>query len=138
MLVASAWNVFRQSFDQLMDRELPDADRERMFTSPAYVFKDGELIARDGTLLKTPTGGIHYVMPDYDRAIEQRVRAFTEANLASRFENAAISDDEICACCNGPLHQPARRDLTLHRQPFRISTVLPRKTAVIRAELILG
>ncbi|WP_250503165.1 MULTISPECIES: formylmethanofuran dehydrogenase subunit A [unclassified Caballeronia] len=76
-------------------------DRERMFTSPAYVFKDGELIARDGTLLATPTGGIHYVRPDYDRAIEKRVREFTQANLATRFENIAIGDDEICACCNG-------------------------------------
>ncbi|MDR5857181.1 formylmethanofuran dehydrogenase subunit A [Caballeronia sp. LZ062] len=78
-----------------------DPNRERMFTSPAYVFKDGELIARDGTLLKTPTGGIHYVQPDYDRSIEPRVRAFTEANLAARFENAAIGEDEVCACCNG-------------------------------------
>jgi len=78
-----------------------DENRERMFTSPAYVFKDGELIAKDGTLLKTPTGGIHYVQPDYDRAIEKRVRDFTEANLAGKFENVAIDDDEICACCNG-------------------------------------
>ncbi|SAL76055.1 Formyltransferase/hydrolase complex Fhc subunit A [Caballeronia peredens] len=78
-----------------------DANRERMFTSPAYVFKDGELIARDGTLLATPTGGIHYVSPDYDRAIERRVRDYAEANLAQRFENIAIGDDEICACCNG-------------------------------------
>jgi len=78
-----------------------DADRERMFTSPAYVFKDGALIARDGTLLATPTGGIHYVSPEYDRAIEKRVRDYAQANLATRFENIAIGDDEICACCNG-------------------------------------
>lgn len=78
-----------------------DADRERMFTSPAYVFKDGELIARDGTLLATPTGGIHYVSPDYDRSIEKRVRDYAHAHLATRFENIAIGDDEICACCNG-------------------------------------
>jgi formylmethanofuran dehydrogenase subunit A len=78
-----------------------DADRERMFTSPAYVFKDGELIARDGTLLATPTGGIHYVRPEYDRAIETRVREFAQQHLATRFENIAIGDDEICACCNG-------------------------------------
>jgi ferrous-iron efflux pump FieF len=26
----TAWSVFRQSYDQLMDRELPDADRERI------------------------------------------------------------------------------------------------------------
>ncbi|SAK69485.1 Formyltransferase/hydrolase complex Fhc subunit A [Caballeronia hypogeia] len=78
-----------------------DADRERMFTSPAYVFKDGELIARDGTLLATPTGGIHFVSPDYDRSIEKRVRDYAQANLATRFENIAIGNDEICACCNG-------------------------------------
>lgn len=78
-----------------------EANCERMFTSPAYMFKDGELIARDGTLLKTPAGGIHYVMPDYDRAIEKRVRAFTEANLASRFENASIGNDEVCSFCKG-------------------------------------
>jgi formylmethanofuran dehydrogenase subunit A len=78
-----------------------DDNRERMFTSPAFVFKDGELIARDGTLLRAPAGGIHHVRPDYDRSIEKRVRAFAEANIASRFENLAIGDDEICACCNG-------------------------------------
>ena len=78
-----------------------DADRERMFTSPAFVFKDGELIARDGTLLQTPAGGIHFVTPEYDRAIEQRVRDYTDANLAGRFENIAIGDDEMCTVCNG-------------------------------------
>ncbi|AXF03757.1 formylmethanofuran dehydrogenase subunit A [Paraburkholderia hospita] len=78
-----------------------DADRERMFTSPAYVFKDGELVARDGNLVSTPTGGIHFVSPDYDRSIEKTLRQYSEANLATNFAHAAISDDEICACCRG-------------------------------------
>ena len=30
VLVGSAWLVFRQSLDQLMDHELPDADRQRI------------------------------------------------------------------------------------------------------------
>ncbi|HLY07249.1 MAG TPA: cation diffusion facilitator family transporter [Rhizomicrobium sp.] len=30
VLAVSAWSVFRQSYDQLMDRELPDAERERI------------------------------------------------------------------------------------------------------------
>lgn len=30
VLAASAWGVFRQSYDQLMDRELPDVERERI------------------------------------------------------------------------------------------------------------
>lgn len=78
-----------------------DPDRERMFTSPAYVFKDGELVARDGTLVATPTGGIHFVSPEFDRGIEKRIRAYSEKNLASNFAHAAISDDEICNCCRG-------------------------------------
>jgi len=78
-----------------------DAARERMFTSPAYVFKDGQLVARDGNLVSTPTGGIHFVSPDYDRSIEQTLRQYSEKNLATNFAHAAISDDEICACCRG-------------------------------------
>lgn len=78
-----------------------DPDRERMFTSPAYVFKDGELVARDGTLVATPTGGIYFVSPEFDRGIEKRIRAYSEKNLASNFAHAAISDDEICNCCRG-------------------------------------
>ncbi|MEI9929369.1 MAG: cation diffusion facilitator family transporter [Rhizomicrobium sp.] len=32
VLIWSAWGVFRQSYDQLMDRELPDAERDRINT----------------------------------------------------------------------------------------------------------
>jgi ferrous-iron efflux pump FieF len=32
VMVVGAWSVFRQSLDQLMDRELPDADRETIKT----------------------------------------------------------------------------------------------------------
>ncbi|MGF6753668.1 formylmethanofuran dehydrogenase subunit A [Paraburkholderia sp. GAS42] len=77
------------------------ADRERMFSSPAYVFKDGQIVARDGTLVATPTGGIHYVSPEFDRGIEKTLRAYSDANLVGNFAHAAISDDEICACCRG-------------------------------------
>jgi formylmethanofuran dehydrogenase subunit A len=78
-----------------------EADRERMFTSPAYVFKDGQLVARDGTLVATPTGGIHYVSPEFDRGIEKTLRAYSAANLVGNPAHTAISDDEICACCRG-------------------------------------
>jgi formylmethanofuran dehydrogenase subunit A len=78
-----------------------DADREQMFTSPAYAFKDGQLVARDGNLVSTPTGGIHFVSPDFDRSIETTLGRYSETNLASNFAHAAISDDEICACCRG-------------------------------------
>lgn len=78
-----------------------DANRERMFSMPAYVFKDGQLIARDGTLLAAPTGGIHFVRPEYDRGIEKTLRAYSERNMTTNFTHAAISDDEVCNCCRG-------------------------------------
>jgi len=78
-----------------------EPDLERMFTSPAYVFKDGELVARDGTLVATPTGGIHFVSPEYDRGIEKTLRAYSEKNLATNFAHARIGNDELCACCRG-------------------------------------
>ncbi|WP_213776042.1 formylmethanofuran dehydrogenase subunit A [Caballeronia sp. dw_276] len=77
------------------------ANKERMFTSPAYVFKDGQLVARDGTLVATPTGGIHYVSPEFDRSIEKTLKAYAATNLVGNPANVAISDDEICACCRG-------------------------------------
>ena len=78
-----------------------EADREHMFSRPAYVFKDGKLIARDGTLLAAPTGGIHYVTPEYDRGVEKTVRAYSERHLTTNFAHAAISADEVCSCCRG-------------------------------------
>jgi formylmethanofuran dehydrogenase subunit A len=78
-----------------------DADRERMFTTPEYVFKDGTLVSRAGRVTALPTGGSHYVEPDYDRSIETvlRKRAATHGSLI--YENTVISHDELCACCNG-------------------------------------
>jgi len=50
----SAWHVFRQSYDQLMDRELPDSDREKI---KAVVRRHGEV--RNLHDLRTRAAGIH-------------------------------------------------------------------------------
>jgi formylmethanofuran dehydrogenase subunit A len=78
-----------------------DANFETMFTAPAYVFKDGKLVARDGRITAVPTGGTHFVEPDYDRGIESYVAQYSREHLALDFRNAAISHDELCSCCNG-------------------------------------
>jgi len=78
------------------------ANREAMFATPAYVFKDGALVARDGRLTAVPIGGVHFATPDYDRGIEQTLRKRYASHGSIRFENAAIGRDELaCACCNG-------------------------------------
>jgi len=78
-----------------------DADREYMFTKPEYVFKDGALVARQGRIVATPTGGTHFVEPGFDAAIEPRIARYAERNFALDYRNAVIGKDELCTCANG-------------------------------------
>ena len=74
-----------------------DPDRERMFASPMLVFKDGELIVRDGRVVKAARGATHVVRPDFDRGIEKALKDLFERYHTLRFGNFAISDDELAA-----------------------------------------
>lgn len=87
-----------------------DADREAMFTTPEYVFKDGALVARAGRIVAAPAGGTHFVEPDYDRGIEKTLRQYSDHHLSVNFGHAAIGHDELCACCNGGRLLPAQCD----------------------------
>jgi formylmethanofuran dehydrogenase subunit A len=78
-----------------------DVDREAMFRTPEYVFKDGTLVARAGRVVATPVGGTHFVEPGYDPAIEKTLRRHWQAHGAIDFDNVAIGADELCRCCNG-------------------------------------
>lgn len=78
-----------------------DANRETMFTAPQYVFKDGRLVARAGTVVATPTGGTHFVEPGYDTAIEKTLRKHGARHGTVNFDHIAIGRDELCVCCNG-------------------------------------
>ena len=84
-----------------------DADREAMFTTPAYVFKDGTLVARAGRITAVPVGGTHFVAPDYDRGIETMLRKHHAAQGLVNFDQLAIGHDELCGCCNGGRLLPA-------------------------------
>lgn len=84
-----------------------NADREAMFRTPEWVFKDGTLVARSGTLLATPVGGTHFVEPGYDTAIEKTLRKHWKDHAAINFDNVAITHDELCSCCNGGRLLPA-------------------------------
>ena len=78
-----------------------DADREAMFKTPEYVFKDGLLVARAGRVMATPVGGTHFVEPGFDPIIEKTLRRHWQAHGAINFDNVVIGHDELCRCCNG-------------------------------------
>lgn len=73
--------------------DLPD--REAMFARPAYVFKAGELVARDGTIQAVPRGRTHAAKPDFDPAIETRLRRYFDTYHSIRLGNFRIGDDEM-------------------------------------------
>jgi formylmethanofuran dehydrogenase subunit A len=72
-----------------------DSDREKMFASPAYVFKNGELVATDGKLTKVVWGATQVVKPDFDRGIEKKLRDYFDRYLTMKMDNFALGDDEF-------------------------------------------
>ena len=54
------------------------ADRARMFRAAAFVFKDGELVVRDGNITRCRFGRALTVKPERDRAIDRRMRRYYE------------------------------------------------------------
>ncbi len=82
-----------------------------MFGKPAYVFKDGELVARDGAIVKVTWGNTHVVKPQYDAAIERRIEPYFERYHTMRMGNFKISDDEMCECGHGSrlIHHNCRK-----------------------------
>jgi segregation and condensation protein B len=72
-----------------------DADREAMFTTPLFVFKNGELIVRDGKVIKVVNGATHVARPEYNRSIEKPLKDYFDRYHTVRMENFRLSDEEI-------------------------------------------
>lgn len=70
-------------------------DREAMFATPELVFKNGELIVRDGKIVKVVNGATHVARPSYDRSIEKSLKTYFDDFHTVRMENFRLSDEEI-------------------------------------------
>jgi formylmethanofuran dehydrogenase subunit A len=82
-------------------------DREAMFSTPEWVFKDGVQVARAGRITAVPTGGTHFVEPGYDPMIEAVLRRRAKASGGINFDHLAIGHDELCRCSGGGRLLPA-------------------------------
>ncbi|WP_031435314.1 formylmethanofuran dehydrogenase subunit A [Methylomarinum vadi] len=83
-----------------------DGDRQKMFEKPDYVFKDGELVVRDGQIVHVTWGTTHVVRPDYDASVEKDLQPYFDRYLTMKLGNFKISDDEIT--------EDGRGSLTVH------------------------
>ncbi len=72
-----------------------DPNREKMFSTPELVFKNGQLIVRDGRVIEEVWGTTHVVHPDYDRAVEREVDEYFERYMTVRKDNQRVADDEV-------------------------------------------
>ncbi|MCX4189767.1 formylmethanofuran dehydrogenase subunit A [Methylophaga sp. OBS3] len=85
-------------------------DREKMFATPDYVFKDGEMVVRDGEVQKVTWGTTHVVKPEYDVSIEKPLKQYFDRYHTMNLSNFKISNDEIVDDGRGsltiqPLHK---------------------------------
>lgn len=90
-----------------------DADREKMFTKPDFVFKDGEMVVRQGQVQKVTWGTTHVVKPNYDLSIEKPLQKYFDTYHTMKLNNFKISNDEIVDDGRGsltiqPLHKEGR------------------------------
>ncbi len=70
-------------------------DREAMFSKPDYVFKDGELVVKDGKVVKVTWGATHTAKPAFDISVEKDLKDYFDKYHTIQLDNFKISDDEI-------------------------------------------
>jgi len=87
-----------------------DADREKMFSKPDYVFKDGRMVVERGDLIDVTWGTTHVVKPEFDNSVETALKPYFDRYHTQKMGNFKISDDEIVDDGRGsltiqPLHK---------------------------------
>lgn len=84
---------------------------EKMFEKPAYVYKGGQLVVRNGKIISSCTGATHVVRSDYNRSIKKTVDDFYKRYMTVNKDRIRVSDDEIRDHGQGEIiiHQARRR-----------------------------
>jgi len=70
-------------------------DKEAMFSKPDYVFKDGELVVKDGKVVKVVWGKTHTAKPSFDIGVEKGLKDYFGKYHTIQLDNFKISNDEI-------------------------------------------
>ena len=78
-------------------------DREAMFAKPNYVFKDGELVVKDGKVIKVVWGTTHTTKPAFDIGVEKDLGEYFDKYHTIQLDNFKISNDEITEDGHGKL-----------------------------------
>ena len=104
VMVVSAWLVFRRSLDQLMDRELPDAEREKI---KAIVRAHPEVLSLHD--LKTRMAGLHTF-------IQIHIELDPQMPLVKAHAVSDAVERELCAAFD-------RAEVIIHQDPAGLEQV---------------
>lgn len=66
------------------------ADKEKMFSSPRYVIKEGEILVEEGHIRQETYGRTLFVSPNYDPSVEKDIRDYFEKYYTVQFENYPV------------------------------------------------
>lgn len=72
-----------------------NANRERMFEKPEYVFKGGRLVVRNGKVCDAPVGTTHVARAEYDSGIELELDRYFDRYMTMKKNRMMVADDEI-------------------------------------------
>jgi formylmethanofuran dehydrogenase subunit A len=70
-------------------------NKETMFSTPEYVFKNGQLIVRNGRVTEEVQGATHVVHPQFDAGVDNDLRLYFDRFMTVRKDSIQVSDDEI-------------------------------------------
>jgi formylmethanofuran dehydrogenase subunit A len=80
----------------------PDPDRQKMFESPRYVVKAGQVIVDGGEILTPIAGKLLHVAPAYDDSAVDDIRDWFERYYTIQFRNYPVCRDEKRDACLVP------------------------------------
>jgi formylmethanofuran dehydrogenase subunit A len=70
-----------------------DDDREKMFSTPRYVIKEGVVLVEDREIRQETYGKTLYVFPQYDPHVEKYIREYFSKYYTVEFENYPVQMD---------------------------------------------
>ena len=106
VLIWSAWSVFRMSYDQLMDRELPDADRDKIIA----IIKGHDEV-RSLHDLRTRAAGVHAF-------IQFHIELDPSMSLIRAHEVSDEVEQQLCA-------QFPHAEVIIHQDPLGVEMPEP-------------
>jgi formylmethanofuran dehydrogenase subunit A len=66
-----------------------------MFSKPDYVFKNGEMVVKNGQVVKVVWGATHTAKPAFDIGVEKDLKDYFDKYQTMQMDNFKISNDEI-------------------------------------------